>query len=647
MRFVRSVALPLLFALVALRTARPASAEEDWLPITPEELKMTSEPNAPGAPAIFLYRQVDRDDQNSHQYNYARIKILTEEGRSHANVDIPFLKGRSDIRKIEARTIQPDGTIINFDGNIYEKTIIKAHGLKYLAKVFTLPEVRAGSIIEYRYVEDFDRDRVYDSRWILSADLFTKDAKLSLKKNPKFDLVLSSPRGLPPGTPQPKMDHGVVSLETHNVPAFQLEDHMPPPNEMKFRVDFVYSWHVEKDVDKFWSNEGIQLNRFVEGFVDKPGAMEDALRQIVSPTDSADAKLRKIYARIQQNRNLSFERRESQQERKREKLKDLYNVEDEWKQGYGNPYAINCLFLALARAAGFDASMVKLSTRDEYFFDPQLMNAFELNKDIVLVKQEGKDLYFDPGTAFTPYGFLPWSETAVLGRKLDKDGGSWVQTPLPSSDQSRVERKAMLNLTDDGSLEGKLTVTFTGLEALGRRLNEREEDDTSRKNSLEKEVKECIPVSAEVKLTNQPDWNSSATTLVAEFDLKVPGWSASAGRRQLVPVGLFGAPEKHIFEHTERVFPVYFHHPFQIADDITVALPSGLQVSILPPVDDVAGGSVVHYTLTADHKTAPLHWTRLLSVDILQAPTKYYPALQDFFQKVRTGDEQQIVLMPN
>jgi|SRR5450432_3681408 Domain of Unknown Function with PDB structure (DUF3857) len=647
MSLAKSAAPAILVLWCALLAAAlPASAADDWQPITPEELKMTSEPNAPGAPAVLLYRQVDRDDQDSHEDDYVRIKVFTEEGRKYADVEIPFLKGRDDIRQIEARTVRPDGTITNFDGKIYEKTIVKIRGVKYLAKIFTLPDIRPGSIIEYRYRQDMNPDYVYGSRWILSSELFTKHAKFSLKQNQKFDLVWSWPRGLPPGTGEPKIDHGVVRLETQNVPAFQAEDHMPPENEMKFRVEFVYSRSLEKDVNKFWWDEGNRLNFGIEQFVDKRAPMAGALQQIVAPADSSEIKLEKIYARTQQVRNLSFERRESEQERKREKLKDINNVEDVWKQGYGNHYAINCLFLALARAAGFEAYMVRIPTRDEYFFNPQLMNALELNTDVVLVELDGKDLYFDPGTAFTPYGLLPWKETSVQGRKLDHAGGSWVQTPLPDSSQSRVERKAILKLTDDGSLEGKLTVTFTGLEALGRRLDELEEDDTARTKFLEDEVKECIPVSAEVKLTNQPDWESSSPAMVAEYDIKVPGWSSSAGRRLLVPVGLFGAPEKHMFEHAERVFPVYFHHPFRIEDDITVDLPSGLQVSNLPPAQDV-GGKVVRYSLAADNKNGPSHWTRLISLDILQMQTKYYPALQNFYQTVRTGDEQQIVLLPN
>jgi hypothetical protein len=44
--------------------ASTARADE-WKPITPEELKMTSVTEAPGAPAVILYRQVDRDDASN------------------------------------------------------------------------------------------------------------------------------------------------------------------------------------------------------------------------------------------------------------------------------------------------------------------------------------------------------------------------------------------------------------------------------------------------------------------------------------------------------------------------------------------------------------------------------------------------------
>jgi hypothetical protein len=41
-----------------------------------------------------------------------------------------------------------------------------------------------------------------------------------------------------------------------------------------------------------------------------------------------------------------------------------------------------------------------------------------------------------------------------------------------------------------------------------------------------------------------------------------------------------------------------------------------------------------------------LHVSRVLSMDVLLMETKYYMALRTFFQTVRTGDEEQIVLQP-
>ena len=624
-----------------------SSAADEWLPISQEELKMTSVPEAPGAPAIYLYKQVDRNDQGSHEYTYVRIKILTEEGRKNADVEIPFFKESGDIRGIKARTIRPDGSVANFDGKVYEKTVVKVKGLRYLAKTFTLPDVQVGSIIEYHYTTTWDQYIYFrESTWILSDELFIRSARFSLKSLSGYAMRWSWPRGLPTGTAPPKDDHGTIRLETQNIPAFQAEDFMPPPNELKFRVEFIYTQeNDEKEPDKFWKKEGKKLNGQVEGFVDKRKAMEQAVSQIVSPNDTPEAKVQKIYARVQQIRNLTYEAEKTEQEAKRAKQKDTNSVEDVWKHGYADGRQIDWLFLGLVRAAGIEGYPVLVSRRNNYFFNPGLMNPNQLNDNVVLVKLNGKEVYCDPGTAFTPFGLLPWSETAVTGLRLDKDGGSWVKTTLPDSSASRIERKANLKLRDDGMLEGKLTIVFTGLEALYRRIDERNEDEASRKKYLEDTVKEYVPTGIEVELTNKPEWGSSSDKLVAEYDLKVPGWVSGAGRRVLLPVGFFSATEKHLFDHADRTHPVYFEFPFEKFDEVTIELPLGWQVSSLPPAK-IQDAKAIKYTLKADENKGTLHVTRALDVDILLVDTKLYPTLRSFFQIVRTSDEQQIVLQP-
>jgi len=188
---------------------------------------MTSVPEAPGAPAVILYRQVDRDDNSrtGNEYNYVRIKILTEEGRKHANVEIPYFRADSTISSVRARTVRPDGTIANFEGKAYDKTIAKLKGVKYLAKTFTLPDVQVGSIIEYHYTYNLAENKVYDSDWLLSDELFTRHAKFSLRPYTNFALRWSWPIGLPAGTAPPKQEAAtkIVRMESQNIPAFQAQ----------------------------------------------------------------------------------------------------------------------------------------------------------------------------------------------------------------------------------------------------------------------------------------------------------------------------------------------------------------------------------------------------------------------------------------
>jgi hypothetical protein len=420
---------------------------------------------------------------------------------------------------------------------------------------------------------------------------------------------------------------------------------MPPEGELKARVNFVYTEGLEKDAEKFWKEYAKGKSSAIETYVSKHKAMDQAVSEIVAPGDSPEVKLEKIYTRVQQIRNLSFESEKTGQEQKREKFKDLNNVEDIWKAGYSYGSGLNWLFLALARSAGFQAYPVVASGRSDHFFHPALMNSFELNSTLVLVKVNGKDVFCDPATRFAPYGILPWEETGVPGRRLDKDGGAWVTTPMPESSASRVERRADLKLTDDGSLEGKVIVTYSGLTALWRRIDERLEDDAQRKQFLEDGVKECIPVGAEVELTNKPDWSSSSQTLIAEFKITVQGWASAAGHRTVLAAELFGSQEKHTFEHANRVHPVYFRYPYEEIDDVNIDLPLGWQVQNVP-AEKKKDAQVISYSLKAENKKNAVHVSRDFRVDIVQLDPKYYAALRSFYELVRTGDEDQIVLQP-
>ncbi|MES1195479.1 MAG: DUF3857 domain-containing protein, partial [Steroidobacter sp.] len=598
------------------------------------------------ASAIILEKMVDRSDAENKVSVYVRLKILTEEGRKYGDVEILYDKNAESIAYIDARTIKPDGKVIDFDGKIYDKVVVKAQGVKYQAKTFTLPEVQVGSIVEYRYTDRLDPNYVYDSQWVLSEDLFIKHAKYSLVPNEYYGMGWSWPRGLPPGTDVPAEKKGKIQLETRDVPAFVVEDYMPPEDELKYRVDFVYHTREisEKVPAKYWQEVGKQIYKEADDFMDEKKAMGQVVSQIIQPGDSADSKLRKLYAHVQQLRNLSYEKEKTEQEAKRENLKQIHNVAHVEKYGYGDATQLTYLYVALARAAGFDADMVFLYTRNKYFFQPNAMNSNQLTSNVAVVNVDGKDLFLEPGMPYVPFGLLPWHESGVSGLRITKDGGSWVTIPFTKPSQAQTQRKAMLKL-DEGVLNGTVTVTYTGLEAIYHRLEERLDDVAARKEYVEAELKRVIPTGADVTLGNEPDWNGVDTPLVVEYKVKIPGWASSAGKRLLMPIGVFSADEKHTFEQEKRIHPIYFHYANVTDDDITIELPTGLQVGSVPKARN-ENIQLTSFASSVEASGSAIRITRNLSINGVYMPEKYYLALRDFYQEVRANDEEQIVLIP-
>lgn len=180
--------------------------------------------------------------------------------------------------------------------------------------------------------------------------------------------------------------------------------------------------------------------------------------------------------------------------------------------------------------------------------------------------------------------------------------------------------------------------------ALSLRLNERLDDATERKKDLENMVKSYVPIGVDVTLSNTPDWSSATPTLVAEFDFKVVGWMQGAGSRGLFPAALFGNETRHDFDHVSRQHAVYFHYPYTFNDDVTVTLPAGWRVDTLPPAQDKDLKNLV-YSMKVEQQDGNLHLHRKLLQRLVLVDVKYYDSLRDFYQQVRNGDEQQVILV--
>jgi hypothetical protein len=609
----------------------------DWQPVTPEELALKEVPGHRGEHAILLLREEDTDDTHSHSIHHYRIKILSEQGRKYGDIEIPYIKGLK-IDDIHARTIRPDGSTVDFSGDIHDKIVIKSRGFRIAVKSFTLPEVQVGSVIEFRYRMS---GWAGAPDWEIQHELFTRHATFSFR--PSSDLrgtsVRSRQHNLNDNFLPKREAGGVYRLELENIPPAVKEDLMPPAAISAPRIEFSYENLLG------WSTFTALLARRTDEFAGKPKKLESAAATIAPPSEPPEERLRKLYARVQQIRNLSFEHLRTEKERKQEQWKENHRAEDVLSRGYGTGEDINLLFLALARAAGFEASEVRVATRDRRLFEPEVVDPGQLTGRLVQVRAGGKTYYLDPATRFCPFGLLPWEESAAGGiRGVDAANSQVVTTPQPEPSDAVTERKGVLDLDADGTLHGQIEIYFRGQEALQRRLSARELDDAARDETIGAEIRKWFPAGATVKIEKTAGWDSSSEPLTVQIEVQIPDFAASTGRRLLMPAAVVQTYRAGLFEQPARVHPVYFPFPFQEKDSFEVRVPEGYSVESMPGTQRIEPGYAVYDMSFTKQPGHSLAINRSLSLNGYYFKPQFYGNLRLFFGSMRKADEQQLVL---
>jgi Domain of Unknown Function with PDB structure (DUF3857) len=648
-RIMCSLSLLLLWSIISPRSSHAI----DWLPVAPEDLALKDNPKQPGADAMILYRESVIDARKANTSGdtieeYFRIKIFTQEGTKQGHVEIPFDKKWEDVNYVSGRTIRADGSIVKFDGQVLEATVERRSGLKFIVKTFTLPDVQPGCIIEYKFSRQALPGYVHNEEWTISHDIYTREAHFTYFPFGGYDINSRYRTYLVPSGSLPKQQtNGAYVMSVNDIPGIEDETLMPPEKTMRPRVEFYYeepdSPSEDDPTPKYWDHWAKKWNGDLEHFIDKKNALEQELSKTAATSDSPEDKLRKIYIRVQQLRNLSFEEYRTEKEMKDENLKLPSNVEELLSRGYGSERQINYLFAGLTRTAGFDSTVVYIAPRNSEIFTPDRKDRRELNADIVWVRAGSKEYYLDPAARYFPFGILPWYETGAGGVRADKHGATIITTPVPVSSDSTITRKANLEVKEDGSVSGTLRAEFSGQQAALLREEKRKGDETGRRKDLQEEIEGWLPAGSSYEVTSLSNWEDTTRPIDVEGTLNIPSFGRGVQQRMLMPIELFQVPQVALFSSQKRVNPVYFHYPYEEIDDINVRLPAGCKAESVPPEHKVNLGAV-SYEISAIPAANGVEVKRHLVVGGVLFSKDAYPTLRAFFGTVRTNDNAQMVL---
>ncbi|WP_158749764.1 DUF3857 domain-containing protein [Acidobacterium sp. S8] len=548
---------------------------------------MTSDPAAPDAPAVFLFRQEVSDDKLHMHSLYARIKILTEKGKDNADVEIPY-EGRSfSIRGIQGRTIHSDGTVIPFTGKPIEKLLLKQGNVREMAKVFSLPDVQVGSIIEYEYVLAYEDGYAVPPRWYIQQLLYVHKAHYHFNPTQR-ELTSNSEHGntvvglmytpmLPPGA-QVRSGLDGYDLTIEKVPAMVDEEYMPPMESFSYRVLFYYSSY--RSGDEFWKQQGKYWSKNMDRFAQPSAKVQAVVQQIVAPSDTQEQKLRKIYAAVMQLENTSFTREHSAAENKAEGLK-IKTADDIWEQKRGNSDELTLLFIALTRAAGMKAYAMAVTNRNSGLFVQSYLDWDQLDDDIAIVPLNGKEIFFDPGQRYCEFGKLHWKHTFVQGVRQVEGGIAIAESNGMTYADTSIVRFADLTLNEDGKLQGLIRITFTGGEALRWRQHILKTDDEEAKKDIQDELQKEMPADVILKTNHFLGATDYDHPLMVIFDVS-GSMGTATGKRVFLPGSFFEANAKPLFVHEKRENPVDLRFPYLLRDTVTLALPTGFAVESVP-----------------------------------------------------------------
>jgi hypothetical protein len=92
------------------------------------------------------------------------------------------------------------------------------------------------------------------------------------------------------------------------------------------------------------------------------------------------------------------------------------------------------------------------------------------------------------------------------------------------------------------------------------------------------------------------------------------------------------------------VTPIDVHYPLKEVDDVTYHLSPGFSVESMPATPATAWPDHAVFQIAAKSKDDTVSVGRMLVYNYTILAPNDYPGLHDFYQKVATADQQQIVL---
>ncbi|WP_136481687.1 DUF3857 domain-containing protein [Cognatitamlana onchidii] len=657
-----------------LISANTFSQNHKFGKVSKEELEETVCPIDSTASASYLYKYRNtyyeyRKDAGFDLITevHERIKIYNQEGFDYATKQIRLYKmstgSKEDLSSLKAYTYNLDkGKVVEV--KLDKSGIFETESNKYNDEIkFTMPKIKEGSIIEYKY-------KITSPFWS-QVDEFVFQHSIPIKKMearfeaPEYYSFKVNTKGFLTITPEIEYERGFISFInktrntgngrsnasattiskseieyskqiskyiSENIPALKDEPYVNSINNYRASVKYELSYtKFPNSVAEMYSTTwGDVVERIYESssFGDelkRAGYFKKDIDALVGSVSDPEAKVELIYdfvkSQVKWNGYYGFY---------------ADDVRKAYKEGVGSSGDINLMLTAMLRYAGLNANPVLVSTRTHGV--PLFPTREGYNYVVTWVKiNDGSVALLDATEQYAEPNILPFRALNWQGRIVADNGGS-QQVDLYPKTKSKNSITMMVKIDDEGTLEGNYRSMKTNHHALSFRAKYNDIDQEEFLENLENEGLEI----SDYNVKNGTDLSKP----VAESYKFV-----KESQADIIGDKMYFSPLFHLkinenpFKLEKREFPVDFGYPSITSYRVIINIPEGYKIENLPEpavigLPDNLGS--FKFKVVGSGNTIQASVVSQINQSVI-SPV-HYEALKEYFNTFVQKEAEQVVL---
>ena len=346
-----------------------------------------------------------------------RIKIFNDDAKDEANIKIELSRkfGAQRVVGLEAETITLNNGKIEYT-KLDPKLVYEEHlDPSKDEVVFSMPNVKAGSVIEYRYILEREFSHNFPT-WNFQSNLPTRYSQLDVFINPMFSFTVYSRKNQPYVQDSPNTFGHVWALS--NISSTKDEPFMRSDADVLEQLTFLisqvkYNGKTE-DVNSSWAELGKEIagdKDFYKPF-DQGLRDEDELIKQAKALASDDQKIGFLFNKVK-----TLMKWDEQKEWLSE-----HGIKSAWKKKSGNRGEINMILLRLLRETGIKAYPMLVSTRDNGKMVTDFVNFDQINKLVAYVPVDTvKNYVLDASDKYNAYNEIPFDLLNSYGLCLNRE----------------------------------------------------------------------------------------------------------------------------------------------------------------------------------------------------------------------------------